>query len=66
MASSNDKQKALERELEGEEPEVVDAVRRLENAFEREADDVVGQRILEALECGAGADLIRIASGGPL
>lgn len=56
---------ALETALDGECPEVVSAVRALARCDRGASERTVSRRIRAALDAGASADLVRLATGGP-
>ena len=56
---------ALETALEGEDPEVIAAIRAIARLDQGASERTVSRRIRAALNAGASADLIRLAAGGP-
>lgn len=56
---------AIETAIEGEHPEVISAIRALARLGRDASERTVSRRIHAALNTGASADLIRLATGGP-
>ena len=56
---------ALEVALDGHDPDVVAAVRRLAALPVDASERTESRRIRAAIDAGASADLIRLATGGP-
>ena len=56
---------ALETALEGEDRQVVATIRALARLGRDARERTVSRRIRAAIDAGASADLIRLATGGP-
>lgn len=56
---------ALEIALEGEHPEVIATIQALARLGRDASERTVSRRTRAALNAGASADLIRLATGGP-
>jgi hypothetical protein len=56
---------ALETALEGEHPEVIATIQALARLGRDASERTVSRRTRAALNAGASADLIRLATGGP-